>query len=361
MAITLDGTLGVTTPSYGGASAAEYLVPVTAFKNRIINGNGIVAQRGSQFITASGSGGAGGTIFGTDRWRTSASISAAGGGIFATLTGSNTTATVNGTSASAMTFTSSSGGTPRNITITNISQRIEAKNCQDLVGQSVTLSYWMLQNTGATLSFSCNLSYASALDDFTSIVSINSNSQSVPSGVWTYLTSTFTSLPAGVANGLQVNLVNTNITIDTLSKYLQFSNVQLEKGTTATSFDYRPYGSELALCQRYLPAILLGDSGNRFLGVAASTTTSSYIIPFYVTPRAAPTGVTTTAVSNFSLSNSSGGVPGSVTAIAFGVSGLFNATLTATTTAGSPTLAAGNVTTFFGGAGSQILFTGCEL
>jgi len=29
------------------------------------------------------------------------------------------------------------------------------------------------------------------------------------------------------------------------------SLVQLEKGSTATSFDYRPFGTELALCQRY--------------------------------------------------------------------------------------------------------------
>jgi uncharacterized protein (DUF2147 family) len=29
------------------------------------------------------------------------------------------------------------------------------------------------------------------------------------------------------------------------------TGVQLEKGTQATSFDYRPYGTELALCQRY--------------------------------------------------------------------------------------------------------------
>jgi hypothetical protein len=28
-------------------------------------------------------------------------------------------------------------------------------------------------------------------------------------------------------------------------------NVQLEKGSTATSFEYRPYGTGLALCQRY--------------------------------------------------------------------------------------------------------------
>jgi hypothetical protein len=29
------------------------------------------------------------------------------------------------------------------------------------------------------------------------------------------------------------------------------TGVQLEKGSTATSFDYRPYGTELALCRRY--------------------------------------------------------------------------------------------------------------
>jgi hypothetical protein len=29
------------------------------------------------------------------------------------------------------------------------------------------------------------------------------------------------------------------------------TGVQLEKGSTATSFDYRPYGTEFMLCQRY--------------------------------------------------------------------------------------------------------------
>ena len=32
---------------------------------------------------------------------------------------------------------------------------------------------------------------------------------------------------------------------------LYITGVQLEKGSTATSFDYRPYGTELQLCQRY--------------------------------------------------------------------------------------------------------------
>ena len=38
MPITLDGSLGITTPTYNGNTTAEYLVPVTGFKNRFING-----------------------------------------------------------------------------------------------------------------------------------------------------------------------------------------------------------------------------------------------------------------------------------------------------------------------------------
>jgi len=43
----------------------------------------------------------------------------------------------------------------------------------------------------------------------------------------------------------QVNLM------DSTSNYIQITGVQLEKGTVATEFEYRPIGEELALCQRY--------------------------------------------------------------------------------------------------------------
>jgi hypothetical protein len=66
MPITLDGTNGITTPTYGGADTSEYLVPVTGFKNRVINGNMSIDQRNA---------GASVTITGTnasdyvlDRW-----------------------------------------------------------------------------------------------------------------------------------------------------------------------------------------------------------------------------------------------------------------------------------------------------
>jgi len=63
------------------------------------------------------------------------------------------------------------------------------------------------------------------------------------------------------------------------------TGVQLEKGSVATSFDYRPYGTELALCQRYYQS--MGDcifGGNTTSGAGLIGT-----IPFVQTMRAAPT------------------------------------------------------------------------
>jgi hypothetical protein len=48
------------------------------------------------------------------------------------------------------------------------------------------------------------------------------------------------------------------------------TGVQLEKGSTATSFDYRPYGTELALCQRYY--IKYSGNGTRFYGGRTEST-----------------------------------------------------------------------------------------
>ena len=45
MTIVLNGSTGITTPTYNGTNTAEYLVPVTSFKNRIINGGMVIDQR----------------------------------------------------------------------------------------------------------------------------------------------------------------------------------------------------------------------------------------------------------------------------------------------------------------------------
>jgi hypothetical protein len=63
------------------------------------------------------------------------------------------------------------------------------------------------------------------------------------------------------------------------------TGVQLEKGSTATSFDYRPYGTELSLCQRYYERMSDVYYGT---GYANSTTQYESILRFAIEKRATP-------------------------------------------------------------------------
>ena len=65
----------------------------------------------------------------------------------------------------------------------------------------------------------------------------------------------------------------------------------MEAGSTATSFDYRPYGTELQLCQRYYfqtPNIGSGSQIWDCTGLVTSTGGSIMMIPVPVTMRAYP-------------------------------------------------------------------------
>lgn len=78
------------------------------------------------------------------------------------------------------------------------------------------------------------------------------------------------------------------------------TGVQLEKGSTATSFDFRSYGTELALCQRYYeksfnestaPAQNVSSSGaySTMQVVGQGTTQYAGSVKFSVSKRVAPT------------------------------------------------------------------------
>ena len=82
--------------------------------------------------------------------------------------------------------------------------------------------------------------------------------------------------------------------IETNSATFYITGVQLEKGSTATSFDYRPYGTELALCQRYYYKVgpsLGNDINLAFNGFAATTTLALLTVPFPVTMRTSPSAL----------------------------------------------------------------------
>jgi len=70
--------------------------------------------------------------------------------------------------------------------------------------------------------------------------------------------------------------------------YIQITGVQLEVGDTATEFEHRPYGEELALCQRYYQKI--GAVARVSFGAAVAHTTGAVFCPvrFMTTMRTTP-------------------------------------------------------------------------
>jgi hypothetical protein len=137
------------------------------------------------------------------------------------------------------------------------------------------------------------------------------------------------------------------------------TGVQLEVGTQATSFDFRDYGRELILCQRYLYAISYG--GSTYAAIASgyneSTTQGRFPIPFPVQARTAPTGLTASSAGHFSLFSSVGSV--AVTSFVFEGGTLNSAYIDANTSVAIT--AGGAVLLAITNASAKIYFTGCEL
>ena len=137
-------------------------------------------------------------------------------------------------------------------------------------------------------------------------------------------------------------------------------SVQLEKGSTATSFDYRDYGRELIMCQRYLPAINYAGGANPYFGagMAFGTTSAYYTVSFTVTPRVPPTGLTVSSAGHFSGFLASTGVS-AATGISFGGAQNHSAFIQLTGMSG---LIGGNASLIYmNNSAAQMLFTGCEL
>jgi hypothetical protein len=74
------------------------------------------------------------------------------------------------------------------------------------------------------------------------------------------------------------------------NEWWEFANIQIEKGKVATPFEYRSYGEELALCQRYL--YRLDSTGSVYtsfgLGLAFSSTYTELPIIFPTPMRTSP-------------------------------------------------------------------------
>ena len=83
-----------------------------------------------------------------------------------------------------------------------------------------------------------------------------------------------------------------------VTDYIYMSHVQLEKGAFASGFEYRPYKTELDMCQRYFERISLSTPGQRAYqtnGWIQTSTSARYITTFRIPKRVPPTSVAFTS------------------------------------------------------------------
>jgi hypothetical protein len=278
------------------------------FKNRIINGAMVIDQRNA---------GASGTATGytIDRWGYYGVQSSKG--TWQQNAGSVTPPTG---FTNYLGFTSSSSYTTVSGDLFELYQSIEGYNIADLdfgksTAKTVTLSFWVrssltgtfgasLTNSGNTRNYPFTYTISSANTWEYKTVTIPGDTTgtwlttngvgcvvifSLGIGSGTYVGT------AGAWNGTTSAIIPSGTTsvVGTNGATFYITGVQIENGTQATAFDYRPYGTELALCQRYFQKFenLVSDP-NGSVGTGSVWTSTVYfmVLPYTVPMRALPTG-----------------------------------------------------------------------
>ena len=278
-------------------SVAQYY----GFKNKIINGAMAINQRVSSLSTNNTQG------YYVDRMWGFSGVSTA-----ATFSQISSTGLAGFPNAARVQRTAANTGT--NFVLTG--QIVESNNLQDLQGQTVSISFWA--RAGANYSASAsgllvNLRTGTTADQgLNALVSgwagaVDQNTTMTLTTSWQRFTVTSFSVPSN-AQELTVFFGYNPIGTAGANDWFDITGVQLEKGSTATSFDVRPYGTELQLCQRYFfrwePG--LGNVIGTFQAYSSTGTIGTYCyLP--VQMRTAPT-VTFSAASHFQALNATGNV-----------------------------------------------------
>jgi hypothetical protein len=363
------GTLNADTITNSNGLSGNAIGP--GFKNRIINGDMRIAQRGTSAFTASGD-------YPVDRFL----VASATDGAFSAQQDSSAPA---GFVNSVKITTTTADGTLTTTQNINFRQAIEGTNIADLAwgtasAKTVTLSFWVRSSLTGTFGGALRNSANDRSYPFTYTISVADTweQKSVTiagdtTGTWLTTTGTGITVIFGLGAGPDrsgtagawaganyVSATGAVSVIGTLNATWFVTGVQLEVAPSATSFDYRPYGTELALCQRYLPAFISSGTASAIpgSGIGAATTYISYNIPFMVQSRVAPTGVTISSGAHFSVDDAV--TISACDALTFNLSSPYGAQVL-------PTRSAAGLTQYrpynlrFNNASGLLLFTGCEL
>jgi hypothetical protein len=268
----------------------------TGFKNRIINGAMVIDQRNAgAAVTGDGA-------YPVDRFQLRNSSDG-------TVSGQQISDAPSGFINSFKWTTTAADASLSAAQYTAVYTTIEGLNITDFAwgtasAATVTLSFWVKSSITGTFSgalansaydrsypFNYTISVASTWEYKTITIAGDTSGTWLTTnglGIRLYMSlgagSNFTGTASSWnATGRTASTTGTTSVIGTLNATWQFTGVQLEKGSTATSFDYRPYTTELALCQRYY--INYGQCGL----IAYSTQGVVATVSYPVTMRASPT------------------------------------------------------------------------
>jgi hypothetical protein len=302
-------------PFFGGSTLGAG--NATGMKNRIINGGMVLDQRnGGASITPTDTGG---RPYALDRWCTRQSQASK---FSIQQSAIAPTGFVNSsliTSASAYAVTSADQFV--------FIQVVEGANVADLAwgtvgAKTVTLSFQVrssltgtfggsLRNVSADRSypFSYTVSSANTWEQKSiTIVGDTTGSWDTDNGIGIIVGLGFgvgstLSGPAGAWAGVNyASATGATSVVGTSGATFYITGAQLEEGNAATSFEFRDYGRELAMCQRYYYQIKGSDTalntGIYGYGFSQSTAVGRAVINFPVTMRSIPSALEQSGTAN---------------------------------------------------------------
>jgi len=244
----------------------------STMKNRIINGSMTVDQRNSGASVTVPNTGSSGNVWGVDRfvqYATQASkfsVQQNAGSVTPPVGFSNY---LGHTSLSAYSVTSSD--------YFFTAQKIEGFNTADLQwgtanAKTVTLSFWAYSSLTGTfggsilnsaINYSYPFSYSIPVANTWTQISVTIAGPTAGTwigatngtGMWVVFSLGAGSTASGTAGSWSANqyfsATGATSVVGTSGATFYITGVQLEVGSSATGFEYRQYGQELALCQRY--------------------------------------------------------------------------------------------------------------
>ena len=268
-ALEVAGDLVVSGTISGGAGLG-------GFRNRIINGDMRIAQRGTSATVTSS------TTYGyyiTDRWALETTFASGSANLYQNVLSTSDTPYQLGLRYSSNIVVNSA---ITGLGYLAIQQRIEYLNFQDMnwgtsFGSPATISLWYKTNvaSGSIIPISLRAVYNGTSYCY------GYSTTSGPPNSWQYVAFTVppppnTASPFGASTSDRLDVViGPGVVVTTVTpgtwysaysaygivgqtniysqagNYIAYTGVQLEKGTVATPFEVRPYATELALCQRY--------------------------------------------------------------------------------------------------------------